>query len=86
MQVTIYGTKICQNCDRVKTYLTTKEIPFSYSGVGVDITKEELEQVVHRSVRAVPVIVVDGDEKTFEQLRHLTQIGEPNISLQEARL
>lgn len=73
MQVSIYGTKVCPNCDKVKTYLNTKEIPYSYSSVGEDITREELESVVSRPVRAVPVIVVDGQERTFEQLRELTQ-------------
>ena len=35
------------------------------------ITKEGLEEAVGRAVRAVPVIVVDGLEKTFDQLRTL---------------
>jgi len=69
MEVTIYGTSVCPNCDKVKTYLSSKSVPFSYSAVGADISKEELEVVAKRAVRAVPVIMVDGQEKTFDQLQ-----------------
>lgn len=72
MEVQIYGTPVCPNCDKVKAYLGIKKVPYSYSAVGDDITKEELEAVVNRPVRQVPVIVVDGQEKTFDQLRIMT--------------
>ena len=72
MQVTIYGTSVCPNCDKVKTFLSNRDVPYSYNAVGKDITKEELEGIVNRSVRSVPVIVVDGREKTFAQLQLLT--------------
>lgn len=71
MEVTVYGTSVCPNCDKVKSFLTNKAVPFAYSTVGTDITKEELETVASRSVRSVPVIMVDGHEKTFDQLRTL---------------
>ncbi len=71
MEVTIYGTSVCPNCDKVKTFLTNKKVPFAYSAVGSDISKEQLEEVANRSVRAVPVIMVDGNERTFDQLRQM---------------
>lgn len=86
MEVQIYGTPVCPNCDKVKTYLSIKEVPYSYSAVGDDITKEELEAVVKRPVRQVPVIVVDGQETTFEQLRTITMKSEPDIPLKELKL
>lgn len=76
MQVSVYGTKVCPNCDKVKSYLNIKEIPYSYSSVGEDISREELETVVSHPVRSVPVIVVDGQEKTFDQLREMTRSTE----------
>ena len=71
MEVQIYGTSVCPNCDKVKMFLSSKDQPYQYSAVGMDITKEGLEEAVGRAVRAVPVIVVDGLETTFDQLRTL---------------
>ena len=71
MEVQVYGTSVCPNCDKVKMFLTSKDVPYHYSAVGSDITKESLEEVVGRSVRSVPVIVVDGHEQTFSQLQQM---------------
>ena len=71
MEVQVYGTPVCPNCDKVKMFLTSKDVPYSYSAVGSDITKEQLEEVAKRPVRAVPVIMVDGEERSFAQLQRL---------------
>jgi len=69
MKITIYGTPVCPNCKNVLAFLKGNEAKYEYKVVGEDVSKEHLESVVGRPVRAVPVIVVDGDELSFDSLR-----------------
>ena len=86
MEVTIYGKTNCSNCLNVTRYLETKEIKHEYKLVGRDLSKEDLEDIVHHSVRTVPVILVDGEEQTFDELRKLTNKNVPQIPLQNLKL
>jgi glutaredoxin len=70
MKITIYGTPVCPNCKNVLAFLKGNKADYEYKVVGDDVSKEQLEETVGRSVRAVPVIVVDGDELSFASLRN----------------
>jgi len=69
MNITIYGTPVCPTCKNVLSFLKSKRADFDYKVVGEDISKEQLEEAVGRMIRAVPVIVVDGDELSFDSLK-----------------
>lgn len=69
MNVTVYGTPVCPNCKTVKSFLESSKVGYDYRSVGEDVTKEQLEETVGRPVRSVPVIVVDGEEVTFDLLK-----------------
>jgi len=69
MSITIYGTPTCPKCDDVKKYLASESVPYTYQEVGKDIVREQLELVVGRTIRSVPVIVVHGQEYNFDGLK-----------------
>lgn len=69
MEISIFGTAACARCKDVVSYLTEKEINFNYKVIGQDVEHQDVNQIVGRMVRAVPVIVVDGDELSFETLK-----------------
>lgn len=73
MIVTVYGTPICPNCKNVISYLDSSNVSYKYETVGESVTKEQLEETVGRPVRAVPVIIVDGQEVNFEGLKSKVQ-------------
>jgi len=56
MSYIIYGTPNCKYCNMSKTLLEMKSLDYQYKEVGGDITKEQLEEMVGRSVRTVPQI------------------------------
>jgi len=69
MNITVYGTPVCPTCKNVLSFLKSKKAEYEYKVVGEDISKEQLEENVGRMIRAVPVIVVDGDELSFDSLK-----------------
>lgn len=69
MDITVYGTHTCPHCKNVESFLQTKETPFEQKIIGEDVSIEQLEENVGRPVRTVPVIVVDGDELSFDSLK-----------------
>jgi len=69
MEITVYGTTTCPHCVNVKTFLENKEASYDYKLVGKDLSIEQLGSIVGRPVRTVPVIVVDGDELSFDSLK-----------------
>lgn len=79
MNITIYGTPVCPTCKTVLAFLQSKDTQHDYKVVGEDISKEQLEETIGRVVRAVPVIVVDGDELSFDSLK--TKINMASVSL-----
>lgn len=69
MSIVVYGLPTCKNCDEVKKYLEDNKVPYVYQEVGKDIVKEQLELVVSRVVRAVPVITFYDGEISFAELK-----------------
>ncbi len=69
MHVDLYGTRECPHCHTVADWLGENNIVYSYKLIPEDITPVELSEIVKRSVRSVPVMVVAGAEKTFEELK-----------------
>ena len=67
--VTIYGTPVCPNCKNVTSFLSSSGVQYNYKTVGNDIEQNELERIVSRPVRSVPVIVADGRELSFDELK-----------------
>ena len=62
-KLTIYGTQKCVKCRQLATIFEQHSIPYDYKSVGTDISKEELEYKVGRSVRSVPVLFDNAQQK-----------------------
>lgn len=69
MAITVFGTPVCPNCKSVTSYLKSVGVDYEYKTVGDDIEQSALEELTGRMIRSVPVIVADGQEVTFEQLK-----------------
>lgn len=69
MEISVYGTPTCARCKDVVNFLQERETSFTYIVIGKDMEPEEVNSVVGRLVRAVPVIMVDGDELSFNDLK-----------------
>lgn len=67
--ITVYGKDACPACKTVVNYLTANNIDHRYLLVGTDVSKEDVAAAVGRDVRSVPVIMKDGAETTFAELR-----------------
>jgi len=72
MNIQVFGTETCPNCKSVLNFLESKGAEFSYKLIGVDIDKQSVDTLTGRTVRSVPVIVVDGSEMSFPDLKQLT--------------
>lgn len=66
MKVTIYGTDACSFCKKAVCICSLHGVDYTYKIVGEDITKEQLEEAVGHTVRAVPQIFAHSDEKGTE--------------------
>ena len=84
MSITIFGTPVCPNCNNVKNFLSTNGVSYDYKNVGDDIQQSELEALVERQVRSVPVIVSDGKEVSFDELK--TQVSNAQLTVGLAEL
>ena len=73
MKIEVYGTPTCGNCKKVVNFLTENNVEHDYKTVNSDISVEELTDVIGRVPRTVPVIVVDGSEEVFGDLK--TMVG-----------
>jgi glutaredoxin len=69
MEISVYGTPMCPKCKDVLNFLLEKDVDYIYNIIGVDVQPEQVNTVVGRPVRAVPVIMVDGVEMSFDNLR-----------------
>ena len=67
--ITIYGKDVCPAWKIVVMFLTQHNIDHQYLLVGKDVTKEDVDTVTGRDVRSVPVIMLDGTETNFTNLR-----------------
>jgi len=69
MKISVYGTPMCPRCKDVLNFLLEKDVDYTYSIIGIDVEHEQVNAIVGRLVRAVPVIMVDGVELSFDSLR-----------------
>lgn len=69
MDIRVFGTPVCPQCKNVTMFLKTHGVDHQYMTIGQDVQKEDVESVVGRNIRAVPVIVKDGTEITFGALQ-----------------
>lgn len=63
---TIYATETCPNCKIAKQILDEYNIDYEYKIVHKDITHQELNKIVGRNVKAVPVIVDENNQFEVE--------------------
>lgn len=69
MEINVYGSPACARCKDVLNFLLGKDIGHTYKVIGEDIDHEQVNTAVGRMVRAVPVIMVDGNELSFDVLK-----------------
>ena len=69
MEISVFGTPTCTRCKDVLNFLQEKDINYDYKVIGQDVDHDYVNNIVGRMVRAVPVIVVDGEELSFENLK-----------------
>ena len=69
MDITVFGTPICPNCKNVTSFLDSAGIGYKYKTIGEDVDKSDVDAIVGRPVRSVPVIVHNGSEVSFNELR-----------------
>lgn len=63
--IKIYGRPDCPNCHKAINAYKNAGVDVAYYIVGEHISKEELEEIVKRPVKSVPVIVdAEGREIT----------------------
>jgi len=74
MKIDIFGTKVCGNCRKLEAMLTNKDIPYTYLTIGTDISIEEITDIIDRTPRSVPIILVNGEEQTLEELNLMMRL------------
>lgn len=57
----IYGKPNCGYCKKAAEILTDTDLTFDYYTVGVDVTKQELENKLQTEIKTVPVVLVDNN-------------------------
>ena len=72
--VIIYGTPNCSYCARAKEICEINNLPYTYKTVKVDVTVEQLTEMVGSPVKTVPQIFMSNDGFTeyvggFNQLQ-----------------
>lgn len=55
--IVVYSTPNCVNCNALKKNYKAHQIEFEEKTIGVDITKEDLEELTGVALRSAPVIV-----------------------------
>lgn len=82
-EIALYGAPECKECEEIKEYLISHNIPFIYSEVGKDVVIEHLELVVSRRVYELPVITVNGTEVSFDYIKQSMEFWEQKTNLTE---
>ena len=88
MKITVFGTPACAVCKQVTEFLTNLAIDHDYLTIGKDTTVELVEAVVEHPVRSVPIILINAQEVSFEELRRTVNdiIAIDDISLSDMSL
>jgi len=69
MEISVFGAPTCARCKDVINFLHEKDVGYEYKVIGEDVDHEYVNNTVGRMVRSVPVIMVDGDELSFDKLK-----------------
>lgn len=64
MKALIYGTPSCTFCKQAIQLCRQQGIEFDYKTVGVDIQKEQLQEMVGRPISSVPQIFICAEGLT----------------------
>ncbi len=86
MSITVFGTPVCPNCKNVTSFLDSAGADYSYKTIGQDVNNEEVNALVGRVVRSVPVIVADGSEVSFDDLRRQVSAKEMSGAIADLAL
>lgn len=70
--ITIYSTGTCPICDKTKTFLTKKSIPFDEIRLDLDQSAHREFAQVTNSARTVPQITIEG--KWIGSFTELTEL------------
>jgi len=57
----VYTKDNCGYCEKAKTLLNQKNIPYNITKIGQDITREEFLDM-YPDVKTVPFIILDGEK------------------------
>jgi len=60
MNVLIYGTPSCTFCKQALQLCKQRNVETTYKTVGVDIQKEQLQEMVGRPISSVPQIFINS--------------------------
>lgn len=58
-KITVYGTDWCGDCRRVRSFLESKKIPFTFINIDHDKEGEKFVKTTNRGLRSVPTIVFE---------------------------
>lgn len=86
MDITVFGTRTCPNCKNVTSFLESKSINYQYKVIGEDVEHMFVNALVGRVVRSVPVVVVNDNEVTFDELQTLVASSEVTDVLPDLEL
>ncbi|AND75101.1 hypothetical protein pf16_178 [Pseudomonas phage pf16] len=64
MKVLIYGTPSCTFCKQALQLCNQRGVDTDYKTVGVDIQKEQLQEMVGRPISSVPQIFITSEGLT----------------------
>jgi len=69
MKIEVFGTAACGVCRQLEAYLKQENMDYVYKTVMKDISLDEVEEIIGRPAKYVPVILVDGSETTYSKLK-----------------
>jgi len=75
--ITIYSTPNCVNCNSLKQLYKANQIDFEEKTIGIDIQKQELEQLSGVELRSAPVV--------FRESNYVGGFGESMLLINELR-
>lgn len=59
VRITVYGTNWCGDCRRVRSFMDSKNIPYTFINIDQDKEGEKFVIKINRGMRSVPTIVFE---------------------------